>query len=178
MKPMEKKRINSQIVVAVILLALVLAFLGLVIRNQTYGWRAQRRLDRAAVELQSTTVHSQGDLEAAVDAVKQHISVDWALDLERIWYDPAQAGPLERELLAQDGTLRPEDVVVLFVDYRDVVNQGQAGGGTEETLRMEYRYDLMRDETGCWYVFSTSALHGADVATTPTPTPIKEGNEP
>lgn len=175
---MEKKRINSQIVVAVILLALVLAFLGLVIRNQTYGWRAQRRLDRAAVELQSTTVHSQGDLEAAVDAVKQHISVDWALDLERIWYDPAQAGPLERELLAQDGTLRPEDVVVLFVDYRDVVNQGQAGGGTEETLRMEYRYDLMRDDNG-WYVSDCVGLDASGtIFTTPTPTPIKEGNEP
>lgn len=153
---MEKKQYNRSIAAAAILLALVLAFLGLLIWEQSYGWRVQRRLERARVELQSTAAHSQADLDAAVEAVKRDMPGQWAFDLERIWYDPAQAGPLERDVKSQYGILQPEDVVVLFVDYRD----------------MAYRYALVRND-GSWGVFSALPLHGSDtVFVTPTPTPI------
>ena len=52
------------------------------------------------------------------------MSIDWKFDLERIRYDPAQAGPLEREMLAQYGIGQPEDVVVLFADFHAVPAPG------------------------------------------------------
>lgn len=157
---------NGQIALAVVLLVLLLAFWGLVIWDQTYGWRVQRRLDRVAVDLQATTVHSQADLEAAVDVVKGDMLYAQTFEPERIWYDPAQAGPLERELLTQHGVQRPEDVVVLFVDY-----QAAGSGETEGTSTVEYRYDLVRDDSGGWYVTSARLLHGAEAVATPMPTP-------
>ena len=91
---MEKKQFNRQIAMTALLLALLLAFLGLLVWKLTADWRAQRHLDKLPMELQPTATHSQADLEAAAEAVTQQMSIDWKFDLERIRYDPAQAGPL------------------------------------------------------------------------------------
>ena len=56
---------------------------------------------------------------------------------------------------------------ILFVDY-----QAADSGGTEGTSAVEYRYHLVRDDSGGWYVTSASPLHGSAAGcTTPTPTP-------
>lgn len=171
---MENKRCNRQIALAAILLVLVLAFLGLLVWKLTYDWRAQRHLDQVPVELQPTAVHSQADLEAAAEAVTRHMSSGCKFDLERIWYDPAQAGPLERDAKSQYGILQPEDVVVLFADVRDMPAPGPAGEGDNQVMVNAYRYTLMREEDGGWYVFSedtSSRDPSAFVTPTPAPTP-------
>ena len=65
---MEKKQFNRQIAMTALLLALLLAFLGLLVWKLTADWRAQRHLDKLPMELQPTAIHSQTDLEAAAEA--------------------------------------------------------------------------------------------------------------
>lgn len=166
---MEKKRANWQIALAAILLALVLAFLGLLVWKLTADWRVQRNLDKLPMELQPTATHSQADLEAAAEAVTQQMSIEWKFDLERIRYDPAQAGPLERDVQSQYDVLRPEDVVVLFADFHAVPAPGPA---ENQVLVHEFCYTLMREEGGGWYVFSQGTRnHAPSAFVTPTPAP-------
>ena len=165
---MEKKQFNRRIAMTALLLALLLAFLGLLVWKLTADWRAQRHLDKLPMELQPTATHSQADLEAAAEAVTQQMSIDWKFDLERIRYDPAQAGPLERELLAQYGIGQPEDVVVLFADFHAVPAPGPA---ENQVVVHEFCYTLMREEGSGWYVFSQNTGNGSPSAVV-TPTPI------
>lgn len=166
---MEKKRYNRRIALAGLLLVLMLAFLGLLAWKLTADWRAQRHLYRIPMELQPTATHSQADLEAAAEAVTQQMSIEWKFDLERIRYDPAQAGPLERELLAQNGIGQPEDVVVLFADFHAMPAPGPA---ENQVLVHEFCYTLTREEGGGWYVFSQNTRNCSPSAfVTPTPIP-------
>ena len=176
---MEKKRCNRQIVVAVILLALVLVFLGLLVWKLTSDWRQRGRVENAVMELTPTATHSQADLDAAAEAVREHFACYRGCELERLWYDPVQAAPLEREV-CENTERQPEQVIVFLADFQSgaqgcLVRENFEFHIEPNTNYTDYRFLLLWHPDLGWQVQNSmieqNPPESTPTAVTPPPTP-------
>ncbi len=176
---MEKKQYNRKIAGVVIFLALVLAFLGLLAWKLSGDWRNRGRVEDAVIELTPTATHSQTDLDAAAEAVLEHFTCYRQCKLERLWYDPAQAGPLERKV-CENTDRQPEQVVVLFADFQSgdqgcLVRENYEQYIKQDTHYRDYRFLLLWHPDLGWQVQNSLIEQNLPESTpavvTPAPTP-------
>lgn len=176
---MEKKRYNRQIAIAAILMALMLAFLGLLVWTATYSWRHRGRVENVVIELTPTATHSQEDLDAAAEAVQEHFASYRGCELERLWYDPAQAGPLERKVCGSVDR-QPEQVIVLYADFQSgdqgcLVRENYEYHIERNTEYRNYRFLLLWHPDLGWQVQNSmieqNSTESTPMAVTPPPTP-------
>lgn len=171
---MKKKRTGHP-VVAGIVLVLMIVLLARVVRFYGEKWRYDGKADGAVVTLPACEAHSQEELEAAANAVIDGFSDFRGHTLERLWYEPQAAAPLE-QAWSEKGGIEPADVVILFAD----MTYSQPGAEPEiVTQKQRVQLMLFRTENG-WRWDGTDEPERPEIpgqTVTPTPEPMQSPAE-
>lgn len=161
-----KKKQTGHPVLAGIVLVLMVVLLARVVRFYGEKWQYNGKADGAVVTLSACEGHSQEELEAAANAVIKGFADFRGHTLERLWYEPQAAEPLEQEWSQACG-VDPADAVVLFAD----MTYSQPGAKPEiVTQERGFKLMLLRTENG-WRWDGTDWPEMA--AVTPTPAHVQ-----
>jgi hypothetical protein len=161
---------NAKSIALLAVLLIVLLFLGGLAWWAFDAWRHQGNAENAVLDLTATEVHSQADLDAAADTVKDAFSDFSGCTLNRLWYDQDTVRSMEQEQADSWGA-SAEDVMVLLGDVTSTDRTSGKVWYQANTHYADYYFILVR-VNGDWSLTSRGTLTPtASVITTPTPEP-------